>query len=90
VPTATMLTVYLLLTGQLYSDNDSMGHGSMFLNFHNGRLYVLCLWIYTKPQKNNLVQGIAVESTVMNVLVNLHAYNVYGVQMCAGSSTVSR
>jgi hypothetical protein len=52
VPTATMLTVYLLLTGKLYSDNDSMGQGSMFLNFHNGRLYVLCLWIYTKATKD--------------------------------------
>jgi len=90
LPTATTLTVYLLLAGKLYSDNDSNGQGSMSLNFHNGRLYVLCLWIYTKPQKKNLVQGIAVESTVMNVLVNLYAYNVYGVQMCTGSSVVSR
>jgi len=90
MPTATMRTVYLLLIGKLYSDNDSKGQGSMSLNFHNGRLYVLCLWIYTKSQKKNLVEGIAVESTVMNVLVNLYAYNVYGVQMCAGSSTVGR
>lgn len=73
LPTATMLTVYLMLTGELYSDSDSMGQGSMFLHFHNGQLYVLCLWIYTKPQKKNLVQGIAGESTVMNVLVNLYA-----------------
>lgn len=90
MPTATMLTVYLLLTGKLYSDNDSKGLGSMSLNFHNGWLYVLCLWIYTKPQKKNLVQGTAAESTVMNVLVNLYAYNIYGVQMCAGSSIVTR
>jgi riboflavin transporter FmnP len=79
VPTATMLAFYLRLIGKLHFDNDSMGQGGMFLNFHNGGLYVLCLWIYTKPQKKNLVQGIAVESTVMNVLVNLYAYNVYGV-----------
>ena len=46
MPTATMLTVYLLLTGKLYSENDSMGHGSMFLNFHNGRLCFMPLDLY--------------------------------------------
>lgn len=40
--------------------------------------------------RKKLVQGIAVESTVMNVLVNLYAYNVYGVQICARSSIVSK
>ena len=90
MPAATMLTVYLLLTGKLYSDNGSMGQGSMFLNFHNGRPHILCAWVYTNSQKKNLVQGTAVESTVMNVLINLYAYNVYGVQACAGSSIASR
>jgi hypothetical protein len=61
VPKATVLAVYLLLADKLHSDNDSMGQGSRFLNFHNARLYVLCLWIYTKSQKKNMVQGTAVE-----------------------------
>jgi hypothetical protein len=89
-PKATVLTVYLLLTDKLHSNNDSTGQGSILLNLQNGRLHVLFLWIYTQPQKENLVQGIAVESTVMNALVNLYAYNVYGVQICAGRSIVSR